>query len=211
MSRLRRFCFAFMLVTVFLALAGYLAGCDDDDDDSSPAETTPTAVPNTPTPFVPNSHCARGTAIVQLNNIPEMNDSNKDELNKLQLFCLRDKENDVFVGVFHRYVQPDWPSGPWFPAWRIEAGADGCIEEWHIYDANPLESSSAQFKIEWDHNYVAVTHLENGNKQYINMHSSAGFNMVGTPGECTHFGNPGTNSVDLLTFECSAEGDPVDC
>ena len=212
MNRFRKAFFACLLIALFLTLAGYLAGCDDDDnvtgDDPTPTPGLPTV---TPTPYIPDTPCARGYAVVEISNIPEMTDANKDDINKLQLFCLRDNNNVCFVGVFHRFVQPDWPTGPWFPAWRVEAGADGCIEEWHIYDANPLEESTAKFRIEWDHNYVAVTHVETGNKQYINMHSVAGFQMVGTPGECTHFGNPNTNSVTLLQYVCQGEGGPSGC
>ncbi|MCD4653734.1 hypothetical protein K8T06_07335 [bacterium] len=214
MARTRKIGYALLLVALFLTLAGYLSGCDDDNvtgDDPNPADT-PRPGLNTPVPpEIPDGPCARGSALVQITNIPEMTDANKEDINKLQLFCLRDNNNVTFVGVFHRYVQFTWPEGPWFPAWRLEAGSDGCIEEWHIYDANPLEDSSAKFKIEWDHNYVAVTHVETGNKQYINMQSTAGFELVGRPGDCTHFGNPNSCHVETLQYICTTAGGPSGC
>lgn len=215
MVYIKKIGFALLLVALFLILAGYLSGCDDDTitgEDSDPAE--PTSAPGLatpPPPDIPDYPCTRGQAVVRVTNIPQMTDANKDEINKLQLFCLKDNGNVTFVGVFHRYVQPDWPDGPWFPAWRLEAGSHGCVEEWHIFDAHPLEGDSATFKVEWDHNHVAVTHQGTGHKQHLNMDSVAGFQMVGRPGDCQAFGNPNFNAVETISYTCTAQGNARGC
>ncbi|MBN1297443.1 hypothetical protein JXA80_11730 [bacterium] len=216
MESMKKAGFAFLLIGLFLILTGYLSGCDDDsitgdEADPTPVPTTGPGVGPAPPPDIPDQPCARGRAVVKITNIPDMNNGNKDDLNKLQLFCLRDNANVNFVGVFHRYVQPDWPDGPWFSAWRLEAGADGCIEEWHIYDAHPLAGDSAVFEIEWDHNFVSVTHQGTGDRQFLHMDSSAGYQLVGRPGDCTRYGNPSFTSVETLSYTCTAQGNPTGC
>ncbi len=189
-----------------------IMGCDDDDDDD-PAGPDPTATPSQPTPTPtpqqhPGGNCRRGTAVVKVTNIPVMTDDSKETYNKTLLFYLHDDANSNFVGVYHRYVQPGWPDGPWYEAWRFEAGAEGCIEEWHILKAHELTGTEATFEVSWDHNNIQVRHQETGNTQDITVDNISAFSQMSADG---HWGWHSPATPELLSFTCSTLGDPTGC
>lgn len=139
----------------------------------------------------------RGYAIVTISGIPEMTESNKDQLNKRIMGCVRNDENSWFIGIFHRYLDADlasydppagYESATFWPTWRIEAGRSGHIVEWHIFDSSPLLESTAQFKIEWDAGSITVTNLDTGDEQIVSAGSGLNIDKVCNSSECSKWG-----------------------
>ncbi|GEM_PF-4965326 len=167
-----------------------------------------TAPTPTPTPMLP---CKRGRAVVKLTNIPDMNGSNKDDINKQLLFCMRDEADMVFIGVYHRYLQPDWPEGPWWPVWRLEAGGEDCPEEWSIWAAHDLPDGSCDFVVEWDGGFVSVTRAGSQDRQAISTEVTFGIDMLGEDGACSNWGWSSDARAQLISFDCYESGEARDC
>jgi len=206
--------FSVFMIISFFGFCLVMTGCSDDEDD--PAEPDPTATPSSPTPTpTPQQHsggnCRRGSVIVKVTNIPVMNDQNKDEYNKTLLFCLQDDQKSNFMGVFHRYLQPDYPNGPWHATWRFEAGAHGCIEEWHILQSDALNETEISFEVTWDHNNIQVRHLGNGDTQNLSTHNVSAFSNMSEDGDCTNWGWVSPATAQLISFTCQTLGDPTGC
>jgi hypothetical protein len=164
----------------------------------------------TPTP-TPEFPCRRGYAIVRVRGIPQMTDETKDEYNKQLLFCIRDEENTNFVGVYHRYLQPSWPYGEWWPTWRIEAGADGCVEEFNTWDSMDLPGSEATFRVEWTDHSVTVTHLGTGESQTLHTRNTFGLSFVGEDDVCEAWGWPSFARATMVEIDCEQSGEPMEC
>jgi len=172
---------------------------------------TPPAVTPTPTPTDVNLPCAHGRAVIRVANIPVMTDQNKDEYNKDLLFCLQDADSSNFIGIYHRYLQPDWPIGDWWPTWRVEAGAEGCVHEWHIFESMPLPGNAATFRIEWNRRAISVTHLGTGDTQTLTLDNIAGISQLGEDDACSCWGWESPAVPSLVEWTCSAHGAPSDC
>ncbi len=169
------------------------------------ATPTPSVTPRpSPTP----GGCPRGSAIVRVSDIPIMTGQNKDEYNKDLLFCLRDEDNSNFVGVFHRYLQPDWPHGDWWPTWRIEAGCSGMVDEWHVFQSHDLAGDSAEFSISWDGAHVEVMHLGTGDTQALELRCSLRIDRLGEDAECSQWGWDSPADARLMAWDCG--GSPPD-
>ncbi|MBN1552356.1 hypothetical protein JW979_12860 [bacterium] len=168
------------------------------------------AIEPTPTP-TPEGPCQKGRAVVHVTNIPIMTDGNKDSLNKSLLFCLHDDNDINFMGVYHRYLQPEWPYGNWWPTWRLEAGAEGCWEEFDIWTTKDLFGTSAIFQIDWDSNWVTVTHLGTGDSQTLHLSNVPAYNQLGEDAECGRWGWHSDANATLLDWECFRGGDPTGC
>jgi len=173
-------------------------------------EVTFTIWAPTPTPQ-PEFPCQRGMAIVSVWNIPAMMDWTKDDYNKQLLFCLRDDENKAFVGVYHRYLQPSWPTGPWWPTWRIEAGADRCTEEWNIWQSSDLPWDTATFQIEWGPKYVTVKMLETGEEQTLHLRNTLALSLLGEDEVCGSWGWESPARAELDEIHCYESGRSGPC
>jgi hypothetical protein len=129
-------------------------------------------------------------------NIPEMDDSNKDSLNKQILFSLQ-SDSGYYIGIYHRYLQPDWPRGDWWPVWRIECGRSGHqAAEWNIQQAHDL-SDDVTFEIEWDHGRISVT--ANGNTQTINNSESMVLSDVCDSSESSRYGFESDAEIEIIS------------
>jgi len=162
-------------------------------------------------PPTPERPCRVGEALVNITNIPVMNDGTKDAYNKQILFCLQDEDKRNFVGVYHRYVQPNWPYGSWWAAWRMESGDYGCWEEWNIWEAGSLNGGSAQFRISWNNNSIAITHTGTGDTQVLPAHNIPAFNMASQSSQCANWGWDSPAHLELLDWQCTEEGPPDPC
>ncbi len=161
---------------------------------------------NCDVPTPPPQPCRKGHAIVEVTDIPVMTEGNRNSLNKTLLFCLHDEANTNFIGIFHRYLQPDYPEGPWWPTWRLEGGLDDCIWEFNIWDTKDLDGSSATFRIEWEGSYVSVKHLGTGEVETLNVENILGVNLFGASGECSEWGWPSSAHSRLIEMECEELG-----
>lgn len=161
-------------------------------------------------PVFIEGNCTHGGAIVQVNNIPIMTEANKDTLNKTLLFALASEDGSNFVAVYHRYLQPDWPDGAWWPTWRIEAGHCNCVEEWHIFQSQPLPGGSAQFEIAWDGGTVRVRHTGTGDEQVLHTENQNAFADITADVIC-YDERPSTAAPMLRTWSCQTTGAPGGC
>jgi len=169
-------------------------------------------------PNVPNAK--KGWAYVKVSNIPVMTDENKDELNKQLLFAIVDKPyklnepgNNNFIGVYHRYLQPDWPNGPWHPTWRIEAGTkpEQCRREWSIWNSSPLNEVNVVFGVAWDMNKVWVMHMDSGHVQNLTIFGQIGLGKLATPDEELKWGWHSECSAKLIDLGTMRKGNPILC
>lgn len=159
----------------------------------------------------PQGPCRRGYAVVELTNIPIMNEGTMDSLNKQLFFCMHDKNDVNFIGVYHRYLQPDYPYGPWWPTWRLEAGADGCVEEWNIWSSHDLDGTTATFLIEWSRNSVSVTHLGTNDRQTLHTENDIGLELLEEDSRCANWGWSSSARVRLVDMRCEESGEPSGC
>lgn len=162
-------------------------------------------------PPTPEEPCRVGEALVRITNIPIMSDGTKDAYNKQILFCLQDEDRINFAGVYHRYVQPNWPYGNWWPAWRMESGDYGCWEEWNIWEAGDLYGSTAEFHIVWNYNSISITHTGTGDTQILPAHNIPAFNMMSQSSDCQNWGWDSPAQAELLDWKCTEEGPPDPC
>ncbi len=164
----------------------------------------------TPTP-TPEGPCQAGYAIVDVSNIPIMDNGNKEALNKQLFFCLRDNNDINFVGVYHRYLQPDWPYGNWWATWRVEAGAPGCTEEWNIWSSSRLPGNFATFKVEWTQHSVTVTHLGTGDSQSLHLSNDVAYDGLFEDDACGNWGWSSDAVASLVEWHCDQTGNPSYC
>ena len=154
---------------------------DPDDDEPTPGDT---------------SGIRHGRATVRVFNIPEMTDQNKDSINKQILFSLQ-SDGGYYVGIYHRYLQPDWPRGDWWPTWRIECGRNGHqASEWSIFESHDL-GDEATFEIEWDHGRISVT--ANGNTQTINNSEAMVLSEICDSSASSRFGNESDAEIEIVS------------
>lgn len=178
---------------------------------TGPSPTPTPAATTVPTP-TPGGPCRDGYAEVRCWNIPEMTDANKDQLNKTLLFCLQDPDHFNFIGVFHRYLQPTWPNGEWWPTWRLEAGSDGCVEEWNIWESDPLEEDEATFLITWTVHSVTVTHTGTGDSQALYLRNGLSVNQLGEQAACSNWGWRSQALAEFVSpYQCDEHGPPTLC
>lgn len=198
----------------------YVTGSAYTDESMTPVTTaqveillsgpSPTPAPPTPT-AAPDLPCRRGHAVVRSRDIPLMHDGNKDDLNKTLLFCLRDEQDSNFVGVYHRYLQPAYPNGPWWPTWRVEAGADGCVEEWNIWESMDLPGDEATFRIEWSEHSVTVTHEGTEDSQTLHLRNTLALDYLAEDDGCSSWGWTSEATAELLESDCVSDGLPTVC
>ena len=159
--------------------------------------------------YIPGD-CRKGNAVIKVSNIPIMTDANKDDLNKTLLFAIQSEDGSNMLAVFHRYLQPDWPHGEWWPTWRIEAGACNCVEEWHVFDSDPLPGTQATFEIVWNGNKVSVRHSGTGDTQTLTTSNVNAFE--GLTGDVVCYNEKhGNMTVERLTWNCKQAGAPGGC
>ncbi|GEM_PF-4450256 len=146
----------FILTLSLLSFGLFMAGCDDDDPTGPKTPTvTPTPIGTaTPTPLPP------GTSMrVRVTNIPVMSDENKDSVNKQALFCIKSGGHEM--GVYHRYMQPGWPDGPWWPCYKLEYFINGDqVEEVEKADWEELPDGTATFVIDFSNPSLITVHCE---------------------------------------------------
>lgn len=164
---------------------------DDYEDDPWGDPSGPDVPPGEDNGFV------AGTATVRAYNIPEMDASNKDAINKQILFSLQSENGNYFIGLYHRYLQPDWPRGDWWPVWRLEAGYAGHPEEWSIWDAHNL-GDEATFKIEWDHGDVVVTNVNTGDIQRLSCPTNMVIQKICDSGDSERYGFHSDAVIDIV-------------
>lgn len=135
----------------------------------------PTAPPLEPIPTpLPGGGSDYSVSVV---GIPVMTDSNKDEINKQHLFCLQSGADRI--GVFHRYLQPAWPHGEWWPVYRVEyyRGCDQ-IAEVPLNDMEPMPGTSGTFLIDIESDGVMVTLGDNSEALSIDGIPQSGWSLV---------------------------------
>ncbi len=159
----------------------------------------------------PEHPCRNGSMIVDVTGIPSMDDGNKNSLNKTCFFCLRDETDISYIAVYHRYIQPDWPYGPWWVAWRFEAGAAGCEKEWNIWSSHPLPGNSASFLVQWNNRNVSVTHLGTGDSQNLYVDNILGIDFMYEDSECSSWGWSSAASSRSRDYDCDEVGGPTSC
>ncbi len=134
---------------------------------------TPTQTPDVPTNTpIPTNNAAGVKVVVRF---PVMTEENKGALNKHPLFCLTDADKINHFWVFHRYLEASvaWPGYEvpgmdWWPAWRIEAGPCGNVEEINIRGANYLPGDTAEFIVTWGSgDAVTCRHSGTGDSQRL--------------------------------------------
>lgn len=109
---------------------------------------------------------------VCVSGIPKMTEENKDQINKQLLFCCY--AGDQAVGIYHRYLQPDWPVGKWWPTWRIEVWSAGKqVGEWDVQKSHDLPAENAEFLIDYSGS-IEVTCLTTGDSQQLDWKMPAG-------------------------------------
>lgn len=165
---------AALLTTILLSLGLMCTGCDDDDNPTGPKTptVTPTSVPSpTPTPL------AGGMMRVRVEGIPEMSNENKDSINKQALFCLQSGRDEL--GIYHRYMQPNWPDGNWWPCYKLEYFRNGDqVEDVDKPDWEELPDGKATFLIDFTHPTLIVVHCEeNDTSESISESHPAEFHL----------------------------------
>lgn len=184
------------------------AGAADEEIDTQTVDFALWAPSPTPTPEFP---CRRGWARIVVRNIPTMTDANKNELNKTLFFCLRDENDMNFTGVYHRYIQQNWPHGPWWVAWRMEAGAEPCVRETDIWQSSPLSGDTVQFLVQWDAHAVTITNENTGDDQMLFLDNTVGFDFMGFGHTCSKWGWESPAFPELVEIECDLSGPPLPC
>ncbi len=144
-------------------------------------QPTPSGPKPTPEPTPPE------TIKVCVRDIPKMTEENKDKINKQLLFCAY--AGDQAVGIYHRYLQPDWPVGPWWPTWRIEVWSEGHqVGEWDIQRSHNLPEKNATFLVDYS-GAIEVTCIETGDVQTLDWKFPHGKTpVIGEDQDCEAFG-----------------------
>jgi len=163
-------------------------------------------------PIYSMDDCRKGVAFVKLENIPIMTEANKDEINKSMFFNFESKDGSCMIAIFHRYLQPGYPYGEWWPTWRVEAGKCPCVKEWHIFDSDPLPGTTAVFRIQWEENMVKVKHMGTGDVQILWLDNNmAVTNKITRDVDCWSTEWFSTCDYSREGWTCYQEGSPTSC
>lgn len=131
------------------------------------ATATPTRTP-TRTPTSAPSDCTSGSVLLRFSGIPSMTDANKDTLNKQCLGGLSFNGSQVAT-IIHRYCQPTWPVGEWWPAWSLETAWTGGGEAriWPCPGWGRIPGASMSIRVEWEPGRIDATCVETGERQTL--------------------------------------------
>jgi len=151
---------------------------------------TPTPIPATPPPSStptppPSAGCSAGSVVISLAGIPQMNDANKDALNKQALFCIVDSNHTQMVAVIHRYYQPGWPYGPWESVWRLEAPTVTNPDQYVWWtECGAITSANATFEVSWEGDTVRVECLQTGDIEELETDHDIRLAQIAEDGDC---------------------------